>query len=213
MKPSLTAPFLLIIAFVLPNYRVMIISILIYVLLTILAFYFQKIEVVPIPSAIGSTYFAVDNALSAGSRGGGYGNIHSLLEYFGLQHLNIVSSLILYLIFGYWIYKNRHADIFMLLGITAIFSRLWIYHRVYDDILIFIPMLTLFRMIKARNIDEAYKQFSLILLVATVCLMILPARLQQIKTYEPYFIWSHTLIWILLFNYFIYMIYKKRKTY
>jgi hypothetical protein len=39
-------------------------------------------------------------------------------------------------------------DLWLLLGVTAIVARLWTYHRRYDDLLLLLPMITLFRITK-----------------------------------------------------------------
>ncbi|MBM2812808.1 MAG: hypothetical protein HW416_3567, partial [Chloroflexi bacterium] len=45
----------------------------------------------------------------------------------------------------------RRADVWLLLGVSAIAARLWIYHRWYDDLVILLPMLALVRMARGHT--------------------------------------------------------------
>ncbi len=46
------------------------------------------------------------------------------------------------LLLGAWIFRNRQADLRLLLAVTASVARIWIYHRWYDDLLLIIPLIT-----------------------------------------------------------------------
>ena len=45
----------------------------------------------------------------------------------------------------------RGADVWLLLGVSAIAARLWMYHRWYDDLLILLPMITLVRIARRHT--------------------------------------------------------------
>lgn len=75
----------------------------------------------------------------------GYANLHSWLAAVGLEAWNLPASLALLFGLGYWIYLRRKTDLWLLLGVTAIISRIWAHHPVYEDLLILLPMVTLLR--------------------------------------------------------------------
>lgn len=80
---------------------------------------------------------------------------------------------------GCWTYRHRHLDIWILLGVTALAARLWTYHALYDDLLIVLPLVTLYRMTRGDrltcNADVAAGAMFAILFLATL----VPARLHS----------------------------------
>ena len=83
-----------------------------------------------------------------GSLKGGYASVHDLLAALGLAKWNWPASLAILLLLGAWVFRNRQADLWLLLGVTAIVARIWTYHRWYDDLLLIIPLISLFRLTK-----------------------------------------------------------------
>jgi len=83
-----------------------------------------------------------------GSLKGGYASVHDLLAAVGLARWNWPASLAILLLLGAWIFRNRQADLWLLLAVTAIVARIWTYHRWYDDLLLIVPLITMFRMTK-----------------------------------------------------------------
>jgi hypothetical protein len=83
-----------------------------------------------------------------GSLKGGYASVHDLLAAMGLARWNWPVSLAILLGLGAWIFRNRQADLWLLLAVTAIVARIWTYHRWYDDLLLLFPLIALFRMTK-----------------------------------------------------------------
>jgi hypothetical protein len=83
-----------------------------------------------------------------GSLKGGYASVHDLLAAMGLARWNWPVSLAILLGLGAWIFRNRQADLWLLLAVTAIVARIWTYHRWYDDLLLLVPLIALFRMTK-----------------------------------------------------------------
>jgi hypothetical protein len=77
-----------------------------------------------------------------------YGNLHYWLGALGMDGWNPAASLLALALLAAWVYRRRRADAWILLGVTAVVARLWTYHRSYDDMLIAIPILALFRVSK-----------------------------------------------------------------
>ena len=47
---------------------------------------------------------------------------------------------------GAWIFWQRHKDPWLLAGVAAVVSRIWIYHRNYDDLIMIIALIALWRL-------------------------------------------------------------------
>lgn len=113
---------------------------------------------------------------SAAAVRGGYANIHSWLTALQLQAWILPVSLILLLLLGIWTYSNRKANVWILLGVTGYVSRFWVYHRLYDDLLVLIPMIAMFR-IAHGEIPLKIKILAGVILFANWAAALAPARL------------------------------------
>jgi hypothetical protein len=60
------------------------------------------------------------------------------------------ASVLIFAAFTAWAYRHRRADTWILLGAAAIVARLWTYHRIYDDVLLLLPMVALYRLARAE---------------------------------------------------------------
>ena len=89
-----------------------------------------------------------------GSLKGGYASVHNLLAAVGLARWNWPVSLAILLGLGAWIFRHRQADLWLLLAVTAIVARIWTYHRWYDDLLLLLPLIALFRMTKLPRYSQ-----------------------------------------------------------
>jgi hypothetical protein len=47
---------------------------------------------------------------------------------------------------GWWIHRMRDADVWVLLGVAALVAQLSLHHRLYDHLLVVVPMVTLLRL-------------------------------------------------------------------
>src|SRR5262249_43568202 len=83
-------------------------------------------------------------------------SIHGLMSALGHPELNPVASLFLLCGLGFWVFCNRRKNMWLLIGVTAFVARFWTYHGWYDDVLILLPMVTLFRITRYRveNSDQ-----------------------------------------------------------
>ncbi|KPL15508.1 MAG: hypothetical protein AMJ93_16560 [Anaerolineae bacterium SM23_84] len=98
---------------------------------------------------------------------------------------------------GFWTYRHRHGDFWLLLGVTALVARFWTYHRLYDDLLVLFPMVALFRIAKRGPSTDGSDVVAGMLLTITIFAMLAPARLR----YAPWpwyllFTGGHALVWI-----------------
>lgn len=172
VKPTLAIPFFWLVLFRPGTPRPALLVIAGYLSLTVIAVAFQKFDF------IGLIQTWVVQGVEGAAReaaGGAYGNIHSWLAALGLKQWNMPASVVLLLLLGYWTYRYRQADLWLLLGVTAIVARLWVYHRSYDDVLVLLPMITLFRIAKYDSSKHGYDLLAGVILTFSVLAMFVPA--------------------------------------
>ena len=78
----------------------------------------------------------------------GTANLSLALGHFGLERWILAGALASIAGLGLWIWKSRGDDLWALLGVTAIIARLCVYHWWFDDGLLLLPMIALFRIAK-----------------------------------------------------------------
>ena len=142
VKPNVAIPFFWIILFVPGRVRPACLLMAGYLLLTILASSINQTG----PISLIQSW--VDVGMNTASRASGQydkASIHALMFALGHPELNSLASLLLLCALGFWVFYNRHKDIWLLMGVTALAARFWSYHGWYDDVLILLPMVTLFR--------------------------------------------------------------------
>lgn len=122
---------------------------------------------------------------------------HGIGSSYDLPKLNIVISLVLLMLLGMWIYHYRRIDVWILLGVTGIFSRLWTYHHTYDDVVILFTMITLFRIAKNGINPETARLVASTLLFSIIIINYFPAYV--LKAWQPpwpfIYIFIHLAIW------------------
>jgi len=137
-KPTLTVPFFWIVLFAPGGLRSTFLAALGYVGLTLFAASFQE----PEWPSLWREWLAGSSKLAAHA---GTANVHVWLGALGLERWMLPASLLLLLTLGLWTYRHRRADLWLLMGVAAIIARFWTHHRWYDDLLILLPMVALFR--------------------------------------------------------------------
>lgn len=137
VKPILSAPFFWIVCFRPGRLRPIVLVSLGYIALTLLAVTFQE---GPLLNRLTGWLAERPQALH------GHTNLHKWMAHLGLAEWLLHASLVVLLATGAWIYRHRRADYWVLLGVAALVSQFWIHHRLYDHVLILIPMITLLRL-------------------------------------------------------------------
>ena len=207
-KPTLTVPFFWIVLFVPGRLRPAILVILGYVALTIFAASFQE------PGLLSILHDWVDSASAVPIRVKGvsaYGNLHIWLQTLGLPEWSLPASLLVLVALGFWIYLNRHLDIWLLLGVTAIVARFWTYHRWHSDLLILLPMITLFRIAKQDSSADRSAVLAGVLLAITVLAMFAPYRVLYLPSpWSLLFTGGHAIVWIVMLIFLLYQAYQKK---
>jgi hypothetical protein len=121
------------------------------------------------------------------------GNIHYVLARLHLPHLALPASAAGLLLLGWWIASVRRAEWWVLAGVTAIFTRFWVYHRTYDSVLLLVPEIALFRIASAAG-SMTMRRAAEALLAATVISGLPPWNLHYIP-HERLWIVGQTLVW------------------
>jgi hypothetical protein len=205
LKPNISAPFLWIALFAGGGLLTVVFVVSGYMALTILALPFQESA----PLVLAQGWAARAAALA---NRGGYANVDRWLAYLGLQEWMLWASLLVFVALGLWIYRYRKGDLWIMLGVTAIIARLWTYHRVYDDVLILLPMVALFRITKREGSSEHTGIAAGLLLAVSVLAMLAPARLEHFPwPWSLTFTGGHTLIWLAVLGFLLYQAQRDQK--
>ena len=189
VKPSISVPFFWIALFVSRTVRPALFVMLGYVGLTLFAASFQETGLL----TLVRDWLA--SALAVAVRGG-YANIPIWLGALGLKALVFPASFIVLAALGLWTYRHRHGDFWLLLGVTAIVARIWTYHRLYDDLLILIAMITLCRIAKRGPSDDGTDVLAGALLAITWVAALAPARFHAVTPWDWVFGGAQIMVWI-----------------
>jgi len=205
VKPTISAPFFWIVLF---SGRVQpaIFVITGYLALYIFSASFQEAGLVELTKS----WLDLGSSLAADSHKGSL-NISYYATYSQdindiFPHVNISISLILLMLLGMWIYYYRRIDLWTLLGVTGIFARVWTYHHTYDDVVILLTMIALFRIAKDGIYSEIAKLIASTLLFATVIINFFPSYVLRVwQAPWPFIyivihiaVWAGLLVFLLL---------------
>jgi hypothetical protein len=95
----------------------------------------------------------------------------------GLGQWLTVASLLLLAGLGAWIYWHRHVDVWLLLGVTGVITDVWAYHLWYDDLVLVLAAVTLFRLALWNSLSPARQTMADVLLGALVLFGLAPGGL------------------------------------
>jgi hypothetical protein len=146
VKPTATAPFFWLILFLPGRLRPAILIAIGYAGLTLLAAQWQ-----PRPlSELLNDWFTT--SLPPEPIWAGYADLHTLLAGLDLSGWRLHASLLALLGTGVWAARHRATDLWLRIGVIGLVARLWIYHRFYDDVLLLLPMIALYRLARAGSL-------------------------------------------------------------
>jgi hypothetical protein len=173
VKPSISAPFFWIVLFRANSLRPAWVVMIGYVALTSFAIGFHGGDLV---SLLGD-WHARSSAVAITPGDGNVSNLHIWLSTLGMQQWILPASLLVLAALGAWIYRYRHVELWLLVGVTAYVARFWTYHRWYDDLLILLPMIALFRLAKRAPTYRGADVLAGTLLALTILAMLAPGGL------------------------------------
>jgi uncharacterized membrane protein len=164
-----------------------------YASLTLLAGLFQPESTIALIRYWNVKSTSISTAIAANQ----HATIHTWLTRSGLRGWGLGASLLMVVLLGVWTYRHRRADIWMQLGVAALVARFWASHNRYDDLLMLVPMVALYRL---THLDQGRPGLILIagaLLAANCAILLVPARLFFAKPF-----WAHllettqTVVWL-----------------
>lgn len=170
VKPTVAAPFMWIALFLPGGLRPVLLASLAYAALTIFALSYQ-------PGDVATLFHEWQGRTETLGTTAGNANVHRLLGRLGMEKWLLPLSFSALGIFGYWTYRNRDADLWALLGVAAVFARFWTYHRDYDDILMLLPAIALFRAAKRASSDDGVDVIAGLLLASIIATWVIPIKI------------------------------------
>jgi hypothetical protein len=190
VKPNISAPFFWLVLFVPGTLRPAVLVSLGYLVLTLFAVSFQGLS---LPTLLHDWLARV----SVVAMTGGHANPHSLLATLKLDNWNLPVSLLVLIALGIWIYRHRQRDLWLLLGVTALVARSWTYNGWYDDLLILLPMVALFRVAKQEP-SAGGGVGAGALLAATLLVMLAPGGLYLFPPpWKLLYVTGQSIVWII----------------
>jgi len=194
VKPIVTAPFFWILLFRPGRIRPAVLVVCGYITITLISGSFQDSGIVALMQdwLARSREELMHNAILYS-----HGNLHSLLATFGLERWTPVSSLIALAASGIYMYFHKKADIWLLIGVAGCVSKFYTYHGWYDDAILALPMVCLFRMSKEDVLGSTYCGYAGFLLVLSLAVMIAPGGTYLVPPpWNMVFVGIQSLVWL-----------------
>lgn len=197
VKPTISAPFFWIVLFVPRSLRPASLAALAYAALTWFAMAFKDQDVI----TVLRSWMRRSSAAAALQGQGNVSNVNIWLEGLGRREWILPVSLLILAALGPWVYRHRRGDLWLLIGVTGYVSRLWTYHRWYEDLLVLPAMIALFRLAKrASGTSDAdlnagvVLALTLVFMVAPGGLFVLPPPLNTVYVAGQLAVWGLGLI-------------------
>jgi hypothetical protein len=193
VKPSVSVPFLWLVLFIPGSAGPVSLIALGYCILTLFAVSFQDSTL----TVLLHDWLSRSSSVAVTGGYGNVANLHVWLGSLGLKEWILPTSLGLLLALGLWSYRYRHIDIWILMGVTSYIARFWTYHRWYDDALILLPIVTLFRIAKRGPSEQAEDVMAGVLLGVTLLLMLAPGGLFLLPPpWNTVYVVGQVMVWI-----------------
>ncbi len=204
VKPTISAPFCWIVVFR-KGIRPLILAAICYVAAAIIGASFQPEDFFTLfDKWLSGTHQAVKGYEY------GYGNVQSWLSHHGLKSLTNIVPVLLLLSMGVWFYLNRDIDLWIQIGIAGLYSRMWAYHLIYDDMLIILPMIALFRLLKNKYTSDRHQMIAGLLIAAASFLSL--ARLIHIAPWRFTLITTaNQIVWMAMLCFLLFIAHTRQK--
>ena len=205
IKLPVSAPFFLVALISERAWRPVALAVLGYVLLTLLAVHFRS------EGLLTNLGLWIRDASRLAAEGG-FGNVHRWLGAAGVSDFILPASLALLAALALWLHTNRKTDIWIVLGVTAIVARLWTYHRLYDDLLIIIPVVALFRIFRSGGLSPHERAVAGALLFISWLALLSPGFFLQLgPPVGTIFRTGAVAVWLALLAFLTYYVHTSRK--
>ncbi len=173
VKPTIAVPFVLILLFAKRPVRPVLLLSTGYAALTVLACRFQSDSMITL---IAQWYRRANGVIVRKAGSATHINIHSWLDALGLQGLVLPASLLILALLAGLLWTYRRSDVWLRLGLAAIVARIWSMHHRYDDVLLLVPLIALFRIASGWRAGTR-KELGALLMTALLWMsLMVPAR-------------------------------------
>lgn len=171
VKPNLAAPFAWLVLLVPGRPRPAVLVAAGYAALTAASAAFQPAA----PAALVADWLGrMEVDIASGSANAGFGSLNDLLLRLGLPDLGAEVPVAVFALFGLWAWRHRRAPVWLLAGVAAVVSRIWTYHAWYDDLILLIAMIALFRLAKGVDSPRGADPLAGVILALLLAGMIAP---------------------------------------
>jgi hypothetical protein len=198
VKPTLSGPFFWVLALVPGGIRPGALAALGYGVLTLIALPTERVAVVggSVATLAASTRYALADR---------YADLGVLLQALGLARWAPAATAAIVLWLGWWTWRRRLGDVWPLLAVTALVSRFLAYHRWYDDLVLLLPLVALFRLASGRGARAAPSRAAAWLftilwasLLAPGGYYLLPAPFNAVWAVLQAIVWATVLVYFLV---------------
>jgi hypothetical protein len=136
--------------------------------------------------------------------GAGETNLHAWLGALGLEGEILLVSLLGLVFLGFWTHRHRSADPWLLMAVAAFIARFWTYHAWYDDLLLLLPMIALFRIAKRGQAAGGGDVAAGILLAAMMLTTLAPGGLYLLPPpWKQLFVAAQALVWLAVLGFLL----------
>jgi hypothetical protein len=126
----------------------------------------------------------------------GHADLHSWLGAVGRPDWDAAGSLVVLGLLGLWTWRHRRADPWLLMSAAAFAARFWTYHGWYDDLLLLIPMIALFRLAK-QSTSDGQKVWAGSLLAAMLVSTLAPGGLYLLPApWNEIYVAAQVVVWL-----------------
>lgn len=220
VKPSMAAPFFWLLLFAFGSLRPAILSCAGYAALTFAASLFQSKGPVALlrawlrRSGEGAAWGATKGegsirlAEAAGASGGDAEpflqitsvNLHSVLSYLGHGNFLMWATAATIVLLGVWVWFHRRSSLWAVAGVTALVSRFCTYHGWYDDVLLLLPLVALFRIYRCEaRAKPRYRRAAAVFFAAMSVSLVAPGGVYLLPyPWNNAYVLAQTAVWLLV---------------
>jgi len=135
-----------------------------------------------------------------------HGNVHSWLTGLKLERWNFPASLLLLAALGVWVFRHRRHDPWLQLGVTGLVTRFLSYHGWYDDLLLLLPMIALYRIARVAPETGGEGPVSGLLLALTLPMMLAPGGQYLLPNpWLHYWLAVQEMLWLLTLGFLLWV--------
>lgn len=130
-------------------------------------------------------------------------NLHSVLSWMGERGHIAMASFVALLLLGVWVAWHRRSPIWYQIGVTAIVTRLGVYHAWYDDVIMLLPIIALYRIsIGLEGVSNPQRRLAGILCLASVLFLLAPGGIYLLPVMlSNFYVVAQFLLWLAVLVY------------